>query len=156
VAQAQTQTIADIARQHRARKGQTKSTWVIHTEDIKGKTPDLPETTAVEAVVAAATPVENVTPSSAPSAVDKWNDENLKLRRKIRDLSDQETAAQLQIDTLSTQIHSPVTSQSAIDQAQAGLNAAQQKLTTVRSDLSSARNELLSMEAQGPPKAPAR
>jgi hypothetical protein len=154
--QAQTQTIADIARNERARKAQipSKSNWVVRTEDIR-TTPPAEEETASPEGVAAPSPAAEAPAPATPSTVDpaqQWYDETALVRAKVRDLTDQETASQLQINNLMNQVLAPQSTQSARDQAQSELQAAQQRLQGVRTELEKTRGELQARELQGPPK----
>jgi len=146
--QAQTQTIADVARQLRLRQSQQKSVRTITTEDIKKGAPDLPDDPAK--------PVENPVPAAEtkpaePDPVQQWAQDTLKLREKVRNLMDQETAAQAQVNSITDRIFAPVTTQSDKDQAQTELKAAQDKLSGIRSDLEKTRSELNEKDLKGPP-----
>jgi hypothetical protein len=155
---AQAQTIADAARRERARQAQVHTTKIFTTEDVKNKD---------SRVMAEARPVENPTPVATPAAaptpipaavtapaidpVQQWTEETGKLRTRVRELIDQETAALLEINTASGQINAPITSQSAKDQAQRTLEASQQKLVLIRAELTRTRSELQEMDLMGPP-----
>jgi hypothetical protein len=155
---AQSQTIADAARRERARQAQVKTTKVFTNEDLK-KVAATIEIRPVEnpapggAATAAAPGAAASTPAAATPALDpleQWQQDTAKLRTQVRDLMDQETAAQLEINTASAQINAPITSQGAKDQAARALEAAQQKLILIRADLAKARSEL-EQALQSPP-----
>jgi hypothetical protein len=156
---AQAQTIADAARRERARQAQLQTTKIFTTEDLKSKD----STLAVESK-----PVENSTPGAAPDPaaaaapatpaapvvdpVQQWTEETGKLRTRVRELMDQETATLLEINAASGQINAPITSQSAKDQAQRTLTASQEKLVTIRAELTRTRSDLQEKDLLGPPQ----
>ena len=84
--------------------------------------------------------------------VQQWTQDTAKLRADVRDLMDQETATQLEMNAASSQINAPITSQSAKDQAQRTLEASQQKLLGIRAELAKARSDLQEKDLQGPPQ----
>lgn len=157
---AQGQTIADAARRERERQAQLKTTKIFTSADLKSKDSSF----AVESK-----PVENPTPdaAAAPAStaaaapdpvrmldsdyVQQWQQETAKLRTQVRDLLDQETATQLEMNAASAQINAPITTQSAKDQAQRTLEGSQQKLLGIRSELAKARSELQEKDLAGPP-----
>jgi len=148
----QAQTIADAARKERARRAQLKSIIVITSDDVRG-TGVATTGAAAGADASAAKPVENSAPAApAVDPVQKWSEDSAKLRTRVRDLTDQATATQLEINNATAQINAPVTSQSAKTQAQNNLAAAQKKLATIKTDLEKAQAELQEMNLQGPPK----
>ena len=169
-------TIADIARQERARRGQSAGTKVYTTADVKpaapepglGNTPaSLIEAPAVGtlpvagAIPTAATTTPAVTPAASPAAtpeapkedlLQKWLAESEKMRAQIRQLADQESATQLEINQITNRIYTPVTSVPERDRAQTELGIAQVRLQAIRDQLSKARAELQAREQAGPPK----
>lgn len=167
-------TIADIARQERARRGQAAGTKVYTTADIKtlppspAPEPGLGNTPAVlidaPAVgmlpVAGAAPAPGVTPAATAAApetpkedpVQKWLAETEKLRTQLRQLVDQESATQLEINQITNRIYTPVTSVPERDRAQNELGIAQVRLQALREQISKARVELQAREQEGPPK----
>jgi len=169
-------TIADIARQERARRGQSAGTKVYTTADVKpaapepglGNTPaSLIEAPAVGtlpvagAAPTAATTTPAVTPAASPAAtpeapkedlLQKWLAESEKMRAQIRQLADQESATQLEINQITNRIYTPVTSVPERDRAQTELGIAQVRLQAIRDQLSKARAELQAREQAGPPK----
>jgi hypothetical protein len=153
--QAQTQTIADIARRERALKSKvpSKSIWVIKTEDIR-TTPAAEDQEAATAPEVPEAPAPPAAPE-APAAEDptqKWYDDTAAVRAKLRELTDQETTTQLLINQLMNQVLGPQSSQTARDQGQADLQAAQQRLQSVRTEVEKVRGDLQARELQGPPK----
>ena len=176
-AAAQQPTIADIARQERARRGQSNSTKVYTTADIKTPAPKGTEptptaapapatapaiappvasTTSVPAPVPAATtsapPKEPAPATAGPDPVQQWTIETEKLRTQIRELIDQEAVAQLDINVIMNRVNAPVTSVGERDRALKDLEVAQNKLTATRDQLLRKRSELQARELQGPPR----
>jgi hypothetical protein len=167
-------TIADIARQERARRGQNAGTKVYTTADIKtvppspapepglGNTPAaLIDAPAVGMLpVAGTAPAPGTAPATAASAteapkedpVQKWLAETEKLRNQLRQLVDQESATQLEINQITNRIYAPVTSVSERDRAQNELGIAQVRLQALRDQINKARAELQAREQEGPPK----
>jgi hypothetical protein len=172
-AAAQTPTIADIARQERARRAEGTATKVFTTADIKKPEPKAaeeapPATTAptstgkpdAAGAPAAATqdpareqataPAAAVTP--APDPVQQWLAETDKLRSEIRETIDKEAVTQLEINSVLNRVNAPVSSVSEKDRALADLAIAQNRLAAVRDQLAKKRSELQARELQGPPK----
>lgn len=165
-------TIADIARQERARRGQNTGTKVYTTADIKtlppspAPEPGLGNTPAavIDAPAVGMLPVAGAAPAGAtPSAaaapeaakedpVQKWLEETEKLRAQLRLLVDQESATQLEINQITNRIYTPVTSVSERDRAQNELGIAQVRLQALRDQITRARAELQAREQAGPPK----
>jgi hypothetical protein len=153
---AQAQTIADAARRERARQAQVRTTKIYTTEDIKGIGANVP-TQPVEnpAPGGAAAPASN--PPATPTAtvtvdpLEQWTQETAKLRTQVRDLLDQETAIQLEINAATAQINAPITTQSAKDQAARLQQSGQERLITLRAELARLRAELAEKDLQGPP-----
>jgi hypothetical protein len=174
-AAAQTPTIADIARQERAKRGQSTSSKVY---TIKAPPPPVvvdpltgapvPDTAPAPGTVPAAgaapapgaapaTPAATAAPAAAPETpgddpVRRWLEDTEKLRAKIRQLADQEMATQLEINSVTNRIYAPVTSVPERDRAQAELGVVQNRLAGIREELSRARLELQVREKDGPPK----
>jgi Spy/CpxP family protein refolding chaperone len=164
-------TIADIARQERARRGQNAGTKVYTTADVKMLAPSPPPepglgntpAAAIDAPavgtlpVAGAAPAAGATATPAPETpkedpVQKWLAETEKLRAQLRQLVDQESATQLEINQITNRIYTPVTSVPERDRAQNELGIAQVRLQALRDQIVKARAELLAREQQGPPK----
>jgi len=179
-AQNPTPTVADIARQERARRAQGKSSKVYTTEDIRttpapaeidpAANPDANAALGTpDAASAAPAPAPNApgpTPAPVPAPavvsatstvpaqdpVQQWMLENEKLRQQLRELMDQEASTQLEINAATNQFNAPVSSQSAKDQAAATLKSAQEKLAGIRDKIAKGRNELQARESAGPPR----
>jgi hypothetical protein len=154
---AQAQTIADAARQERARQAQVHTVKIFTTGDLKSNdSRETAEARPVEnpAPVAAPDPAPAPAPAAAPvvDPVQQWTEETAKLRTLVRELMDQETATQLEMNAASAQINAPITSQSAKDQAQRSLTASQEKLVVIRAELARARSDLQEKDLQGPPQ----
>jgi hypothetical protein len=170
-----TPTIADIARQERARRGQTASKVYTMTDVKPAPAPAAPDTAApgttpaaqtnppapgtAPAPAAGAAPATGAAPADAAATeppkedpLQKWLAETEKLRAQIRQLVDQESATQLDINNITNRIYTPVTSVSARDSAQAELGVAQNKLQALREQINKARAELQVREQEGPPK----
>lgn len=163
----QAQTIADAARKERERQARVQATRVFTNEDAKRNSPipepkpedtRLPpgakpgEAAAADAAEAAEAAAAAEPPAPGPDPVQVWNEDMRKLREKVRQLMDQETALQNEMNRASAQINAPVTTQSAKDQAARTLAAAQEKLTGVRNELAKARSEVSDKDLQGPPQ----
>lgn len=169
---AEAQSIGDVARQERARQAATASR-VFTMDDIKApssaatvgeasseteskadsedkETPDA-KADSKSASEKAAPAVETVSPAEI---LQKWNAEVGKVRARVRELQDEETQTQLQINEWTNKVYAPVTTQQARNQAQSGLAAAQKKLGDIRQGLSAVRNQLRAMESSGPPTGP--
>ena len=157
----QAQSIADAARKERARQAQVQTTKIFTNQNVKGQDSKEPrdplEISTTKPVEKPAPEPDEAEEPAAPKgetvvdAVNKWTDETSKLRAKVRDLMDQDTAAQLEINGFSAQINAPVTSQSAKTQAQKNLDTAQKKLAGIRAELSKVRGELQEKDLAGPP-----
>ena len=170
-AAAQNPTIADIARQERARRAQSTGAKVY---TIKAAPPAATETpagagappaagTAPAGPTTGAPPANPVTGPAAPTAdattevagadpVKQWLEEMEKLRARIRQLVDQETSTQLEINTITNRVYAPVTSVPERERAQAELGVVQNRLVSIREELARARVELQVREQDGPPK----
>jgi Spy/CpxP family protein refolding chaperone len=167
-AAAQTPTIADVARQERARRGQNTNAKVytikmapppVAIDPLTGAPLPTPETapaagTAPAPAAApgapAATAATPETPGDDP--VRRWLEDTEKLRARIRQLSDQEMATQLEINSVTNRIYTPITSVAERDRAQAELGVVQGRLAGIREELTRARLELQVREKDGPPK----
>jgi regulator of replication initiation timing len=95
--------------------------------------------------------------AAAPEApkedpVQKWLAETEKLRAQLRQLMDQESATQLEINQITNRIYTPVTSVPERDRAQNELGIAQVRLQALRDQITKARAELLAREQEGPPR----
>jgi len=166
-------TIADIARQERARRAESGGTKVYTMADIKTLPPTVPEpglgntpaamidAPAVGTLpVAGAAPTAGATPATAAATpetpkedpVQKWLAETEKLRAQLRQLIDQESATQLEINQITNRIYTPVTSVPDRDRAQNELGIAQVRLQALRDQITKARAELQAREQEGPPK----
>jgi len=137
----QAQTIADAARQERARQARLKSTITIKEVG-----------TAPPSQADKAPDGKKLEKPPAPDPVEVWNGKMDQLRAQIKDLQDQQTALQLQKTQLQNQVYAPVVDPAAKDQAQAQLNDTLQQLSKVDADLDSAKRDLDAMQLEGPPK----
>ncbi len=156
-ASAQAQTLAEAARRERERQAKTHSVRIITGEGIQkpaategaAKAGDAkPADTDDTAKPASPPPPKPATPDKAAA----YNAGLDKLRARIRQLQDQETALQLQVNELTNQIFAPVTDQASKDQAQLRLGETQQRLTLIRSEVEQTRKTLDALQLQGPPK----
>jgi hypothetical protein len=151
---AEAQSVADLARQERGRRSQSKTVRVFTSADARsGVTP---------AAEPASSPKETAKSSDTPKAEPKakpadplqeWTAQVEQIRASIRSLQDEETALQLQVNDLTNQVYAPITNLGAKSQAQAALAETQSRLVEVRKDLAQTRLKLQQMEAQGPPKS---
>jgi hypothetical protein len=151
-ASAQERTLADYARQERARQAevQSKNIKVYTTEDIRTTPPADP---AAQKPADAA--LENAAPAAATPAADPvqdWVKETEKLRAQIRELIDREATTQLDINRWTNEVYSADTNETARDRARNEVLMAQQRLSEVREQLAKARLELQKREQEGPPK----
>ena len=153
---AEAQSLADVARTERARQAQVSSSRVI-SMDNSGST------AAIATAPAAATPAAvGAGPAKAPAAsaaataapvldpAKKFADDVAKVRLRIRELQDQESALLLQINDFNLEFFAPVSDAGTKEAAQVKIRDAQQKLATARQELVTARTQLQQMEAQGP------
>jgi len=160
---AQTLSLADFARQERARQrdAQNKNIKVYTTEDIRTTVPaavdaegkpvagiEIATQVAPPATPAAATP--EAKPTVDP--VQLWFAETEKLRATIRELMDREALNQLEINRITNEVYKPDTNETAVARARAELGVAQTQLTTTRELLAKTRLELQNRETEGPPK----
>jgi hypothetical protein len=171
----QAQSIAEVARQERERQAQTTSARVFTSQDARLPAPaaaPVPpaapaaaagaaaagsQTTPSSAPPAAAQPAPEATPAAIPAVptpdpAKEWNDQLDKLRLRILELQNEETALQLRVNQLTNEIFAPVSDQASRDQAQAALGETQLRLTAVRTELEQTRKTLDDMNIQGPPK----
>jgi heme exporter protein D len=177
----QAQTLADVARQERARQARLRPARVITGTgapapapaavgakpadakpgtEAKAATDAKPATTdgkpAPDAKPAppAATAVQPAAPPPPPKPdpLLEYNAQLDKLRASLRELQDQETSLQLQLNQLTNQVFATITDPATQQQAQTRLGETQQKLSGVRSELEQTRRALDALIAQGPPK----
>ena len=175
------QTLAEIARQERERQAKLKPTRVIvagintlppaaegskpaEGKPVEGKPaetkpdgkpagpPDAAKPPAEQAPPAVVPAVAVPPVAAKPDPAATYNAELDKLRARIRELQDQETSLQLQVNQLTNQIFAPITDQASKDQAQARLGEVQQRLTSTRVELDQTRKTLDALQLQGPPK----
>ncbi len=149
----QAQTLVEAARYERERQAGLRPKRVmsnITAGDTAAQAPAPPP--SANSPQAAAKPEPPKPPVPKIDPVKEYNDQLTKLRTKVRDLQDQETALQLQIGQLNTQIYAPVVDQAAKDQALAQAGQAQQKLMAVRTELDQTKKTLDALQLQGPPK----
>jgi|SoiMethySBSTD1v2_1073268.scaffolds.fasta_scaffold03611_6 hypothetical protein len=152
-ASAQERTLADFARQERARQAevQGKNIRVYTTEDIRTTPPAADAKPAGD--VAAETPAAaGATAAPAADPVQEWLAETEKLRSQIRELIDREATTQLDINRITNEVYAADTNETAVARARAELGTAQQKLADVREQLAKSRLELAKREQDGPPK----
>ncbi len=170
----QAQSLPDAARKERQRQANLKPTTVFTGEKPKDTTP----APATDAAAAPAKPGESTTESAAakpadaskpapPSpavkppaasakladdAVKKYAEEVTRLKTKIVELQDRDTATQLQLNDLKNQYLAPVTDPTTRAQAQTKLDQTQTQLSAIQKELADTRRALQVLEAQGPPK----
>ncbi len=162
VISAEAQTLAQIARKERERRANLKSVQVITADNSQAPTPPASpgqpakpaDSRLAEGSKAATPPATSAGAADAKSeaAGKKYAEELGKLRAKVVQLQDQETALQLQMNDLKNQFLSPVSDTTARSQAQTRLEQAQTQLSTVQKDLVDTKRAVQVMEAQGPPK----
>jgi hypothetical protein len=148
---AEAQGLADAARSERQRQAQVQSTRIITNDDIRVVEPPASQPQAAAATPANPVPAP-VTPVTSVDPAQRYREDLEKIRARVRELQDQETALQLQVNQLTNQLFAPVTDQSTRDQAQARLGEVQSRLTLLRGELAQGQRTLADMVAQGPPR----
>jgi hypothetical protein len=150
----QAQTLAEIARQERARQAKSKPTRIITSHGTI--TPEEPKAAApdVKAAVPGAAAPQTAKPEApeTPDPIQAWNKELDQLRAKVRELQDQEMALILQQNQATNQVYAPVTDPATQQKAIAQLGQVQLQLETVRKDLDEAWKALEALQLQGPKK----
>lgn len=137
------QSIADAAKQERARQARLNSPHVFTDADAHTVAP----LAGLSAPASSSKPViANI--EVPPPAEDPIK----KLRLKVRDLEDQETALKLQINDVTNQVNAVVTDMTTRTAAQTKLGELQTKLAGVQKELAQIRTNLQQMEAQAAPK----
>jgi len=140
-AQTGTSPLMDAARKERDRQAQTKSSTVYTDGNSHGLS--VGNVTTATATSAAATPTAAAKPTESAPDPKTVRDENIKkLREKIRDLEDRETALKLQTNDLTNQVYAPVTTQAAKDEAQSKLGQTQAQLLDLQTELAHTRTNL--------------
>lgn len=165
----QAQTLADLARKERQRQAGLKAR-VLSIEGVQSAAPaadaakpgDAADEKAVDRKAAAAAKEGPEKPAAAtvsappkppgPDPAAAWNAELDKLRARIRQLQDQETALQLQVNQLNNQIFAAVVDPAAQKQAQTRLGTTQQQLAATRTELDQTKKTLDGLQLQGPKK----
>jgi len=151
----QAQTLADAARNERARQAQMRSAHVYQGKGTRTETTTPPPAQAAPgAAVPKATKPEPPKPSTppapnpTPNPATQRNAEIAKLRAKIAELENQERTLQLQVNQLTNQLLAPVSDQNANNEAQTQIGMAQSKLTAVRAELDLTKKTLDEMQSQ--------
>lgn len=75
-----------------------------------------------------------------------------KARAKVRQLQDQETTLQLQLNQLTAQLTAPISDQFTKNQVQARMGETQNQLNATRAELEQSKKALEALTLQGPPK----
>jgi hypothetical protein len=151
----QAQTLAEVAREERARQARIRSAHLYQGKGARTETTTPPPVAAAPAVPAPAAakpapPKPPSPPASDPAALRAA--EIAKLQAKIAQLEDEERALQLQVTQFTNQLLAPVTDQNAKDEAQTQIGATQNKLNAVRAELDLTKKTLEEKQSQGPPK----
>jgi hypothetical protein len=160
---AEAQSLADAARQERARQAQHKSTRVfsdVNAHVVKSAAPAetpaasgaKPKTAAAPAGAAAPTGTTAAAMAATAAAVDPFAEEMQKLRIRVRALEDQETSLKIQIVETTNQVYAPLTDQASHNDALTRLGEVQVKLADVQKTLSQTRSDLQQMEIQASAK----
>jgi hypothetical protein len=147
----QAQSLADVARKERERQAKVNSTRVI-TMDRSGSAVVATENAKPPAPASSAKPVSPPVVSPPVDPAKKRADDLAKLRIRIQQLQDQDTALQLEINEITNQVFAPVTDANAQAAAQTKLTDARQRLEAVRLELTTSRAILQQTEAQEPAK----
>jgi len=157
---AEAQSLADAARQERARQAQHKSTRVF--SDVNSHV--VKSSTSAEAPAAASAKPKAATGAAAPTgtaaaamaaataAVDPLAEEMQKLRIRVRALEDQETSLKLQIVETTNQVYAPLSDSASHNEALTRLGETQVKLADVQKTLAQSRSDLQQMEIQAAAK----
>ena len=153
----QAQTLADIARQERARRAQINNKVVTSVVSVPvPESKPAAEAKPVDPKANAASPANAAKPAapaaSSVDAVKDWNERADKTRKRVQELQDQETGLQLQINQLTNQLFAPVIDQETKNQTQTRLGEIQNQLTATRAELDQTKRTLDAMNQQGPPK----
>ena len=154
----QAQSLPEAARKERQRQANQKPKVVFTGEKVRETTP-----AATEQPAATVKPAEPSKPAPVPAtkppapkpsddAAKKYAEEMTRLKSKIVELQDRDTAAQLQLNDLKNQLLAPVTDTTARAQAQTKFDQMQSQLTAIQKELADARRAVQVLEAQGPPK----
>ena len=147
----QAQTLADIARQERARRAQINNKVV--TSVVSVPVPESKPAAEAKPVDPKANAAKPAAPAaSSVDAVKDWNERADKTRKRVQELQDQETGLQLQINQLTNQLFAPVIDQETKNQTQTRLGEIQNQLTATRAELDQTKRTLDAMNQQGPPK----
>ncbi|HEX4998616.1 MAG TPA: hypothetical protein VFY29_10325 [Terriglobia bacterium] len=139
--------LAQFARQERERRVQESTVGRVYTtEDVRrGLTPPppAPRPAAAPAKPAAA---EAAKPASAPAKEKDWATRLAEQRAKVRELTDRQTALELQVSQFTNQFLAPVTDANAQQTALARLTEAQTKLDDTKKELNEAQSKLRELE----------
>jgi hypothetical protein len=155
----QAQSLPELARRERQRQAGQAPTVVFTADKAKGN--ETPAAPAGPPVPAAAESIDKpadpaVAAPAAAKPVDdrmkKYADELARLKARIVELQDRETATQLQINDAKNQFLAPVTDTTSRQQAQTRLSQAQAQLGAVQKELADTRLALQVLESLGPPK----
>ena len=151
---AQAQSLAEIARQERARRAVLqKTTRVITNETAKTILPvQEPATPAAAPAPLPAAGEKSTEAPGKPDPLKNYNEDVARLRTELQQLQDREVQLQLNLNELTNQFFAPKTNETARRRAQEGIGKTQNELTKVRSDLEQTRKTLQQMETLGPPR----
>jgi len=149
----QAQSLPELARRERQRQSAQSPAGVL-TGDKADKTKDSGSPAAgTPAAPSAATAQAPAVPAKpADERMKKYADDVARLKVKILELQDRETATQLQINDAKNQLLAPVTDTTARQQAQTRLSQAQAQLSAIQKELADSRRALQVLESVGPPK----
>jgi 3-oxoacyl-ACP reductase-like protein len=163
----QAQTLADAARNERARQAGIRSSRMYQGKGTRTETTTPPPAPAAAApkTPAPAAPAPSTPAPAAPKAAPPKPPsppvsdpaaqrlaEMEKLRVRIPELEDQERTLKLQVNEFTNQMLAPISDQNAKDEAQTKIGVAQSKLNAVRADLDLTKKTLDELQAQDPPK----
>jgi pyruvate/2-oxoglutarate dehydrogenase complex dihydrolipoamide acyltransferase (E2) component len=153
----QAQTLADAARNERARQAGIRSSRMYQGKGTRTETTTPPPAPAAAAPKTPAPAAPKAAPPKPPSppvsdpAAQRLA-EMEKLRARIPELEDQERTLKLQVNEFTNQMLAPISDQNAKDEAQTKIGVAQSKLNAVRADLDLTKKTLDELQAQDPPK----
>jgi chromosome segregation ATPase len=141
-AQSRPDPLVEAARKERDRQAQIKSTIEFTDSNSHGITGGNVTTATASVPAEKPVPAAEKSSESAPDPLLVKEEKILKLRERVKDLENQETALKLQINDFTNQVFAPVTTQIAKDDAQKRLGDAQAQLIDLQTELTHARADV--------------
>jgi hypothetical protein len=143
------QSLPEMARRERQRQA-AQTPKVVFTGD-KAKESGSPAAAAGHQAPATAAAADKPA-SPVEERMKKYADELARLKAKIVELQDRETATHLRINDAKNQVLAPVTDPTSRQQAEVRLSQAQGQLGAIQKELADTRLALQVLESLGPPK----